>query len=225
MDDAPSYLAEVEAAFTKARGRGLMLAEADVALVDAWEAKGLSVHLVCRALNEGVQAWRAQHGDRRPPPHRLTHYETFVQASAQQYREGLMHKAARKPMPSESSAPDTLAPETDELSDLLNRLRAREKDTTDPRIASIWKDAQAKLSTTYLGLPETIVSEQIYDDACDALLTQLHPQEQTVLDTAVESRLLPERADLGPNGIAIRRLAIQREEVAKLFALEELTNE
>ena len=136
-----------------------------------------------------------------------------------------MHRTAPQPTPSEAVTSDIPSQEAHELSGLLFQLRARETGATDTRIASVWKDAQAWLNSKYLALPETIVKEQIYDDVCDAMLTRLHPQEQTVLDTAVESRLLPERANLGPNGIAVRRQTIQREEVAKLFALEELNNE
>jgi len=225
MDDTPSYLAEVEAVFTQARGRGLMLAESDIALVDSWESRGISVHLICRALTEGIQQWRDRHGDRRAPPHRLAHYKDFIETALLEHRDGLVHNHEADVAKIEGAPPTAPAKETDPHRGLSLLLLARAERSQDARIGAAWTLANSLLNDEYKHVPSEIAREQLFDVVCDEVSRKLTPKEQSVLDAAVESRLLPERLQLGPSGIAIRRQAMLREEVALLFRLKELNDE
>ena len=223
MNDQPSFLAEVEAAFVSARGQGLMLVEADVALVDTWEAAGIPVDVVCRALHEGVQDWREQYGAKRVPPRRLTHYTKYVESAAEQRKAGLLDSHAHMQQ-SESTSTDLETTDVDIIR-LLKQVKTRRQASTSARVQNAWLAAEECAQQEAKYMPFQMVRDLVLEWACDHLLAHVTTAEAAVLHSAMDTRLTGERGRLGPDRIAIRRQAILREEVALLFNLEELTDD
>ena len=223
MNDQPSFLAEVEAAFVSARGQGLMLVEADVSLVDTWEAAGIPVDVVCRALHEGVQDWREQYGAQRVPPRRLTHYTKYVESAARQRKAGLLDSRAHLQQ-SESASADLETTDAGIIL-LLNQIKERRQASTSPRVQNAWFAAEERAQQQARHMPCQMVRDLVLEWTCDHLLARVTTAEAAVLHSAMDARLTGERGRLGPDGIAIRRQAILREEVALLFELEELTDD
>ena len=220
MGDEPSFLAEVEAAFIAARGQGLMLAEADIALVDSWEAAGIPSATVCRAIFSAVSDWRERHGSHRAPPHRLKHYEDYVNQAAIERRDGLLHARTM----SASAAETTLLSDVGEsdAARVVTKIEQREAAVSDPRLQRAWRQVKERLMTDGLYMPESVLCEVVIEWACDYLSTELTPDETTQIHNAVTARLASERIQLGSDGITIRRRVILHDEIALLFNLENL---
>ena len=218
-----SYLAEVEAAFVTARGRGLMLAEADIALVDTWETAGIPVEVVCRALAVGVRDWRERHGHQKPPPHRLKHYREYVEEAASERREGLL---GNKPL----TCSDTTPTEEDthfahELEHLVRSIQQCASNAHDPRVANAWIQIEQRAVELGHVLPLPVLSELILEWIADALEPTLTAQELDVMHARVAPRLATERSRLGSDGAAVRRQSMLREEIAEYFQLETPSHE
>jgi hypothetical protein len=172
-----------------------------------------------------VEEWREKHGDRRPPPHRLSHYKDCIESAIHQQREGLLTREVNTPDATLLQANSRFPHPNNELAALSKLLLGRAEASSDTRVGKAWTAANELLQSEYGELPADIARDQLFDFACDEVASQLTHAEQSVLDSAVESRLLPERARLGANGIAIRRQTMLREEIALLFTLEVLTDE
>ena len=87
MDEArATYLKQVEAAFVRLRGRGLMLSPKDVALVERWRSSGIPVHLVLRALEEAVTEYVNRHPASSALPSTLAYFERRIDDAATLWR-------------------------------------------------------------------------------------------------------------------------------------------
>ncbi|RMG12368.1 MAG: hypothetical protein D6729_16680 [Deltaproteobacteria bacterium] len=88
------YLELVTDFFTERTGRGLLLAPAEVALVESWQARGIPVEVVCRAIAVAADAYEAAHPGARAPK-RLGYYAGSVEDAFRAAREKAV--GARRP--------------------------------------------------------------------------------------------------------------------------------
>lgn len=87
MDEArATYLKQVETAFVRLRGRGLMLSPKDVALVERWRNSGIPVHVVLRALEEAVTEYVNRHPASSTLPSTLAYFERRIDDAATLWR-------------------------------------------------------------------------------------------------------------------------------------------
>ncbi len=81
------YLKTIEDAFVALRGRGFMLSPRDVALVDAWRARGIPDRLVVRALTDGARRFKRTHPAGSPLPGTLAYFASQIEQVASLRRE------------------------------------------------------------------------------------------------------------------------------------------
>lgn len=92
MDEArATYLKQVEMAFVRLRGRGLMLSPKDVALVERWRNSGIPAHVILRALEGAVTEYRNRHPASSTLPSTLAYFERRIDDAATLWRGRMLN--------------------------------------------------------------------------------------------------------------------------------------